>query len=177
MEKSLKNKLRKQREWILRKPNVIKSLKVSKGNNLLAKNIRKQVRDYIFQSKSPKKMKEITGASPEKYKDYLESKFTLNMNWNNYGDVWCLDHIIPCRKFNLENKGDILECFNYKNTQPIYCIVNSIKASNPNYEIDLDKILQEFDDLEFSKEQLNFIAKHLPILYFLKKFRDELKVL
>lgn len=41
------------------------------------------------------------------------------MSWDNYGEVWQIDHIIPCRAFDLTDEEQLKECFNYKNTQPL----------------------------------------------------------
>ena len=53
------------------------------------------------------------------------------MNWNNYGE-WHIDHIKPCSLFNLELEEEQLECFNYKNLQPLWAIDN-IKKGNKYY--------------------------------------------
>ena len=47
-----------------------------------------------FTDKS-KKTIEILGCSFEEFKLYIESKFDENMNWDNYGSYWHIDHIKP----------------------------------------------------------------------------------
>lgn len=54
----------------------------------------------------------------ELYK-YIESKFTRGMGWHNIG-LWHIDHIIPCKQFDLEKPEEQLRCFNYTNLQPIW---------------------------------------------------------
>ena len=62
---------------------------------------------------------EYLGCNMEEYTQYLESKFTPEMSWDNYGTYWEIDHIKPICKFNLLNEEEMYECFHYKNTQPL----------------------------------------------------------
>jgi hypothetical protein len=63
----------------------------------------------------------MIGCNKDELKDYLISKFTEGMTWEKLmnGDIH-IDHIIPCCKFNLDNKDEQLICFNYKNLQPLW---------------------------------------------------------
>ena len=42
------------------------------------------------------------------------------MSWKNHGDVWEIDHIIPCFQFDLTNIKQQKECFHYTNIQPLF---------------------------------------------------------
>jgi len=59
------------------------------------------------------------GCSPAYLIKYLESKFTKEMNWENYGIYWHIDHILPCSSFDLTKKSNQKKCFCYKNLQPL----------------------------------------------------------
>ena len=63
---------------------------------------------------------ELLGYTIEEYKLYHESLFKPEMNWNNHGTVWEIDHIISCDKFDLTNLEQQKICFNYTNTQPLF---------------------------------------------------------
>lgn len=72
------------------------------------------------------------GCSVNQYKDYLQSKFELNMTWDNYGrtvDSWNIDHIIPLSKFDLSKDEEKYKAFNYTNTQPMWASLNSSKGN------------------------------------------------
>ena len=60
------------------------------------------------------------GCSIEEYQIYLEQQFLPEMNWENHGEIWEIDHIIPICNFDLSIKDNILSAFNYKNTQPLF---------------------------------------------------------
>ena len=72
------------------------------------------------------------GCSIEEYKLYLESKFTPEMSWENYGrkgGYWEIDHIIPISSFDLNNEEEVLKAFNYLNTQPLTITENRTKSN------------------------------------------------
>ena len=55
------------------------------------------------------------------------------MNFDNYG-VWEIDHIKPVASYDLNNNNEIIQCFNYKNLQPLWKdenIKKSDKYINP----------------------------------------------
>ena len=51
-------------------------------------------------------------------KDWLQSQFTNEMTWTNYGTIWTVDHILPLSAFDLTNEKERLIAFNWKNLQP-----------------------------------------------------------
>lgn len=80
---------------------------------------------------------DLLSCTPEFLKNYLESKFTEGMTWDNYGKKgWHVDHILPCASFDLTKEEDQKKCFHYTNLQPLWWLDN-IKKSN--------KILQTND--------------------------------
>ena len=70
---------------------------------------------------------ELLGCSLEFYKQYLEQQFKPDMTWENYGQLWDIDHIKPCASFNLSIEEEQKKCFHYSNTQPLYKIDNQRK--------------------------------------------------
>jgi hypothetical protein len=59
------------------------------------------------------------GCTIEFLKEYLETMFYDGMTWNNWGEVWELDHIIPLWTFDLANREEFLIANNYTNLQPL----------------------------------------------------------
>lgn len=62
----------------------------------------------------------LLGCSIVEYKQYLESLFLPEMNWENFGIIWEIDHIIGCCNFDLEKEEDQKICFNHINTKPVF---------------------------------------------------------
>jgi hypothetical protein len=79
-----------------------------------------------FTTKS-KKTIEILGCSFEEFKIHLESKFDENMNWDNQGSYWHMDHIIPIS--SAETEEDVYRLNHYTNFQPLYWLDNLKKGN------------------------------------------------
>jgi hypothetical protein len=70
--------------------------------------------------------KDILGCDFEFAKQYLESKFTEGMTWENQGK-WHIDHIIPLSSAKTEE--ELKKLCHYTNLQPLWAIEN-LKKSN-----------------------------------------------
>lgn len=89
----------------------------------IIKKIRGRVWSAVKRAKNKKlcKTQKLLGCSIDFFMGYLESKFTNGMSWDNYGQFgWNIDHIKPCATFNLSLENEQIECFNYKNCQPLW---------------------------------------------------------
>lgn len=83
-----------------------------------------------YQTLKEDKTIEYLGCSIGDYCNYLEERFDENMNWDNQGNYWEIDHIIPIASFNLENEEELYKAFHYTNTQPMEGIENRLKSDN-----------------------------------------------
>lgn len=63
-------------------------------------------------------------------KSYLEVQFREGMNWDNYGSVWHVDHIIPITYFDLLNIKEHVKAFHYSNLQPLFVKENLSKTNH-----------------------------------------------
>ena len=72
---------------------------------------------------------EYLGCDMEEYTQYLEFKFNSEMNWNNYGEYWEIDHIKPIDSFDLNIEENLYLCFHYTNTQPLEKTKNREKSN------------------------------------------------
>ena len=71
----------------------------------------------------------LIGCSAIELKEYLESKFTEGMTWENRGrEGWHIDHIKPCSSFDLSDPEQQRECFHYTNLQPLWAKDNLRKG-------------------------------------------------
>ena len=78
-------------------------------------------------SKAASTMK-LTGCSLPFIQNYLENQFTNEMSWDNMGDYWHIDHIIPFAAFDLSiHLNQHIVCW-YKNLQPLHGPENNEKS-------------------------------------------------
>ena len=59
-------------------------------------------------------------------KQHLESQFDNKMSWNNYGEYWEIDYIIPINTFNFNSYKDreFQVCWSLANLRPLEKIAN-----------------------------------------------------
>lgn len=121
-----------QRKWRKNNPNYKKNKRKSDLNYRVKENLRTRVHHAVkgISKKSDYTMN-LIGCSIIELKKYLESQFIDNMSWDNYGK-WHIDHIKPCSLFDMTDKEQQKECFNYKNLQPLWAEDNLKK--NNKYE-------------------------------------------
>jgi len=103
-------------------------------NFKLSKNIRSRISKVLHgHLKSGSAIKDL-GCSVDFLISHLESKFTENMSWKNYGK-WHVDHIQPLSSFDLNDKIQFLKAVNYTNLQPLWAFDNISKSNKVNYYV------------------------------------------
>ena len=62
---------------------------------------------------------------------HLENLFDKNMNWDNYGNYWSIDHIKPQSLFNFTSTEEqsFKDCWALDNLQPLEKITNIRKGN------------------------------------------------
>jgi len=91
----------------------------------------------------------MVGCSDDHLIKWLEFQFDENMDWDNHGSYWHVDHIKPCASFDFTNVDDQKECFHWTNLQPLFKTDNLIKSNTYNDEIKnkAQETLQDFIDI------------------------------
>lgn len=99
----------------------------------LSNNCRNRIRQALYKqldtgkSKS-ESSKELLDCPLDMFIAWLEYNFLPGMTWENYGEIWDIDHIIGCKNFDLSNKEQRMKCFNWMNQAPLYCSENYSKS-------------------------------------------------
>jgi hypothetical protein len=114
-------------------------------NYRLKKSLAARLRNVLF--KTDTTMNYI-GCNIQYLREWFEYNFTPEMNWNNYGSFWSIDHIIPVRKFDLTIENEKLKCWNWSNLMPVTIQYNSTKK-----EIDMCQINFILDKIQKFKEE------------------------
>tara|TARA_Y100001968_G_scaffold85941_1_gene77012 strand:- start:2850 stop:3821 length:972 start_codon:yes stop_codon:yes gene_type:complete len=59
------------------------------------------------------------GIKAQEFVSFIEGQFIDGMSWENKNE-WDIDHIRPCRSFDLLEKDQCKVCFNYRNLRPLW---------------------------------------------------------
>lgn len=131
----------KPREWNKEKQRISEK-KYVKNNPDKIREKYKRVR-YIIHSRLNRRIKiallstnaaknnntmQYIGCDISYLKKWFEFQFTDNMNWNNINE-WHIDHVVPCKEFDLTNEEQQKECFNWQNLRPCMAQENLTKSS------------------------------------------------
>lgn len=110
---------------ILNKKSIVK--KNSNINLRLKQNLRSRIWHALKNGNKKENFEKLIGCTVDFLKEHLQYQFKLGMNWDNYGSQWHVDHIKPCVSYDMTQESQRLECFNYKNLQPLWKLENLIK--------------------------------------------------
>ncbi len=71
---------------------------------------------------------DLLGCTVEYFMQYIATKFTADMSWDNWGAYWHIDHIKPCAVFDLNDAEQMKDCFHHTNMQPLLAKDNLVKG-------------------------------------------------
>lgn len=81
-------------------------------------------RNKAYKSESTQ---DLLGCEWDFFIKWIESKFSDGMSWENRNQ-WHIDHIRPCRSFDLTDISQQRQCFHYTNLQPLWAKDNLSKG-------------------------------------------------
>lgn len=118
------NKLKENEDWKKNKYEYNTTYHKTKYNTSLEYKIYRILRNR-FRAALKKQIKttsavELIGCDIDHLKEHISSNFLPEMNWENHGVVWEIDHIKPCALFDLTYREQQKECFHYTNLQPLF---------------------------------------------------------
>lgn len=134
------------------------------------------VKKYEFTDVTP--FDEVLGIDRNGFQGYIENRFRDGMTWNNYGDYWVIDHILPMNL--IRGYDDLIRLNHYSNLQPLLngenlkkskdlTVKGIIKEHYPYLEIDcrseyvddIDYLFKFIKDLD-KKDYSNIIVNPTP---------------
>ena len=102
-------------------------------------------------------------------KSWLEFRFNENMNWDNFGMVWQIDHILPINGFDFTQEINKYICFNWTNLQPLSCFENRSKSDKLELHYYFNNIVNvfrfsnkynQFNGYQFLSESLKWLRNN-----------------
>tara|TARA_R110000772_G_scaffold49411_1_gene113762 strand:+ start:722 stop:1474 length:753 start_codon:yes stop_codon:yes gene_type:complete len=83
----------------------------------------------------PATTEKLLGCSYEEFRDYIEAQLVGNMDWDNYGKIWHIDHIVPLATIENVTQIELIESLcHYSNLQPLFAEDNLSKNDKLDYE-------------------------------------------
>jgi hypothetical protein len=122
-----------------------KNERLTNINYRLKKSLAARLRNVIVKKDSTMN---YIGCNIQYLREWFEYNFTCDMNWNNYGTFWSIDHIIPVCNFDLTDENEKLKCWNWTNLMPV-----TIKFNSSKKDIDINQINYILKQLENFKEE------------------------
>ena len=144
-EYRIKNKLRKEKydkkryssireKRIAQRANWEKEQRKNNPKFRLNKNISCYIRNSLKEnsiSKNLIKWEKLVGYTKQQLIEHLERQFKPEMNWDNYGSYWHIDHVKPKSWFNYTSYDDeeFKKCWSLDNLQPLEATKNLTKSN------------------------------------------------
>lgn len=121
----------RQRAWY-----ALNKEKVAQLNKLPFIRLNKTVSTGIYNSLRSAKAgchwEDLVPYNLQQLKEHLEKQFDENMTWDNMGEYWEIDHIVPKNLFNFQssNDRDFQICWSLMNLRPLNWIENRERPKN-----------------------------------------------
>ena len=82
--------------------------------------------------KSDRHWEDLVSYSIQELKEHLEKQFTSEMSWDNMGEYWEIDHVIPLNLFSYETEQDeqFKICWSLANLRPLEKIANKSRPKD-----------------------------------------------
>jgi hypothetical protein len=119
--------------------------RITNINYRLKKSLAARLRNVL--NKNDTTMNYI-GCNIQYLREWFEYNFNSEMNWENYGSFWSIDHIIPVCKFDLTIEDEKLKCWNWSNLMPV-----TIKYNSSKKKIDMNQINFILEQIQKFKEE------------------------
>ena len=119
-------------KWREKNPNYINEYYKKRRNTdesfKLQDNLRRRFRKALNGHTKKSSVLKYLCCSIEDLKKQLEKQFKPEMNWENYGKIWHIDHIHPIVHFDHSDENNIKKCWHYSNLQPLFATTEIAKS-------------------------------------------------
>jgi transposase-like protein len=118
-----------------------------------AELMRHRLNKMIRQGDRSSRTAEIIGTSHQNFLYWIAFQFTGDMNWSNYGSVWCFEHVIPLSAFDLTDEEQLKKAMHWMNIRPFCKIKNNEKYTSIDPWL---SVLQQIKAKKFLNDKNNF---------------------
>lgn len=105
------------------------------------------------------------GCNCSEYLKYMTT-YDSDFNYENHGNLWHIDHVIPISKFNIMDENEQLIAFNWRNTMPLLASENLSKNNKiiiPQIKNHYKKLIEYHNknNIDFPQEFIELFARYL----------------
>ncbi len=100
-------------------------------------------RRYVIEKAPSEAYAPYFGLDIETLRHWFELQFTEGLNWDNFGNAWQFDHIVPTTYFDYSNEDDLQLCWSFVNIRVEKIELNKSRGNR----IDLLAVRPYFKDL------------------------------
>jgi transposase-like protein len=143
----------KNKEYLPIKKMKIKEKRIKDKNFQISEILRSKIHKILKNQKTS--YINTLGCDLEFFKKWIEFRFDENMNWNNLGSYWQIDHILPINSFDFKVKENINICFHWTNLQPLQANVNKVKSDKLELHYYFNNIVNIY---RFNKKNNQFLG-------------------
>ena len=117
---------KKHREQIAERARKYRQEQIKNPIFRLNESFSTSMRQALKKNKSGYHWENLVPYTLQELKKHLEQQFTSEMTWDNYGEYWEVDHIIPqnCFNFTTAKDKDFQICWSLKNLRPLNWLEN-----------------------------------------------------
>jgi hypothetical protein len=93
-------------------------------------NLSRRLHELLFDTENPKSGRSVLrfiGCSGDQLRLHLERQFGRGMSWENYGNEWQIDHVLPCASFDHTDPEQVAKCWHWSNLRPLRSKANAAK--------------------------------------------------
>ena len=83
------------------------------------------------------------GLDIQNLRDWFEIQFEPGMSWENFGQKWQLDHIVPVTCFDFSNEAELRMCWNFINIR----VTSPENAKNKAFALEILSAKRYFEEL------------------------------
>lgn len=131
----------------------------------LAHNLRKRLNGCVKNRNGKNLYLKLLGCDKKFLILWFEYNFVIDhhidMNWNNYGSLWEIDHVKPCASFDFSDIKQQEKCFHWTNLVPVLGSYNSSKQDKikildeMRQEIRVRNFIKSLDNTQHNYKMLN----------------------
>jgi hypothetical protein len=99
-------------------------------NVRLKKKYQISLRRFMLGQSPSAQMREWVGLDYLGFKKWVSGKMLPGMNWNNYGEIWNIAHVVNLIHFDLSKEEDCRIAWNYRNLMPLFSEHSVLKEND-----------------------------------------------